>query len=63
MQYRRLIKLPEVKHRTGLSRSGIYDKIAKKTFPAPVPTGERSVAWVEDEVQAWIDDQINRRIA
>ena len=63
MKEKRLIKLPEVKHRTALSRSSIYEKVAQRTFPAPVHIGERSVAWVEDEVQAWIDDQINRRIA
>jgi prophage regulatory protein len=61
MKGKRLIRLREVKHRTGLSRSLIYQKIAQKTFPGPVPIAERAVAWVEEEIQDWIDGQIGRR--
>jgi len=41
----RLIRLPEVKARVGLSRSSIYLKISEGTFPPPVKLGVRSVAW------------------
>lgn len=35
-----LLRLPAVKARTGLSRSSIYVKIARGTFPAPIQLGD-----------------------
>lgn len=58
---RRLIRLPAVIDRTGLSKSTIYARAAAGTFPKPVPLGNSLSGWVEDEVQAWIDDRINAR--
>jgi prophage regulatory protein len=57
----RLLRRPEVEHRTGLGRSTIYEGMAAGTFPLArrVP-GEMSVWWVESEVAAWIADRINR---
>lgn len=54
----RLIRLPEVLEKTGLSRSGLY---ADTTFPARVPLGARGVAWVEAEVEEWIEARIAAR--
>ncbi|GAA4714857.1 AlpA family transcriptional regulator [Sphingomonas lutea] len=54
----RLLRLNAVKEITGLSRSSIY---ADLTFPRPVKIGERAVAWVEDEIGAWISDRIAGR--
>jgi len=54
----RLIRLHEVKHRTGMGRSWIYESIQRGAFPQPIPTGERAVAWVEGEIEAWIQDRI-----
>jgi prophage regulatory protein len=54
----RLIKMTEVVHSTSLARSTIYKYIAANTFPKPVPLGGRAVAWVQAEVDAWIDSKI-----
>ncbi len=54
----RLIRLPEVQHRVGLGRSTIYRWMAEGKFPKPVQLGGYSVAWAEDDVQAWIADRI-----
>jgi len=54
----RLIKLPEVKNRTGLGRSSIYGEIAAERFPSPIKIGLRSVAWIESEVTDWIERRI-----
>jgi len=54
----RLIRLPEVKHRVGLGRSTIYRWMAEGKFPKPVQLGGYSVAWAEDEVEAWIADRL-----
>lgn len=54
----RLLRLDAVREITGLSRSTIY---ADQTFPRPVKIGERSVAWVEEEIREWIDARIAAR--
>ena len=54
----RLIRLPEVKDRTGLGRSSIYGEIAAERFPSPIKIGLRSVAWIESEVTDWIESRI-----
>jgi prophage regulatory protein len=56
-----MLKLNDVKKMTGLSRSSIYAYINKGDFPPQVKLGERSVAWVEQEVIAWIDGRILAR--
>ncbi|HEY3599724.1 MAG TPA: AlpA family transcriptional regulator [Paraburkholderia sp.] len=55
---RRIIRLPEVCNMVGLSRSVIYVRIKEKKFPAPIKLGYSS-GWIESEVQAWIERQIN----
>ena len=53
-----LLRLPEVKRRTGLGRTSIYDAVARGKFPAPVKLSERAVAWPSDAVSRWIDARI-----
>lgn len=56
----RLLRLADVKARVGMSRSTIYDRIAKGDFPRPVPLGT-IVGWVESEVEDWILERIKQR--
>lgn len=58
---RRLIRLPVVVERTGLSRSTIYKRAAVGDFPKPVPLGNSLSGWVEDEVDAWVEARISDR--
>ena len=58
MTGQRILRLPDVKARTGLSRSTIYLRIAEGKFPAPINLGIRSVGWVESEIDAWITTRI-----
>lgn len=53
-----LIKMPEVMRRTASCRSWIYKLIAQGRFPKPVKIGNRSIAFVESEVDDWIDQRI-----
>lgn len=48
----------EVEAITGRSRSSIYDGIATGTFPKPVKTGARAVAWPESVIRAWIAERM-----
>jgi len=53
-----ILRLPTVQARTGLSRSTIYLRISEGRFPKPVSLGGRSVGWVEAEINAWLNRQI-----
>ncbi|RUR28071.1 helix-turn-helix transcriptional regulator [Vreelandella nanhaiensis] len=57
----RLLRRKEVEQKTGKSRSAIYDGIRQGTFPAPVPIGGKSVAWLEEEVDSWIAHCLEER--
>jgi prophage regulatory protein len=57
---KRLLRLPEVLNRTGLSRSTLY---ADSSFPKSVKVGQRAVAWDEDEINAWIEARLEAREA
>lgn len=54
-----LLRLPQVKQRTGLSRSSIYLRIPRGEFPFPIKLGRRAVAWLESEIDEWIIDRVN----
>lgn len=58
-----LLRLPQVKALTGLSRTAIYRRISIGDFPAPVKLGERASAWPEHEIAAWCSDRIAERDA
>lgn len=54
----RFMRRPEVQHATGLSRSSVYRLLEAKDFPAPIRLSLNMVAWLESEVQAWIEDRV-----
>lgn len=53
-----ILRLPDVKFRTGLSRSSIYLRVAEGRFPRPVSLGDRAVGWLEQDISEWIDSRI-----
>jgi prophage regulatory protein len=53
-----ILRLPAVKTRTGLSRSTIYLRIAEGRFPKPVSLGVRAIGWLDNEIDAWVANQI-----
>lgn len=55
------VRLKVVVARTGLSRSSIYALGREGTFPQRVSIGGGASAWVNSEVQAWIDSRIEQR--
>lgn len=50
----RLLKLADVIKLTTLSRSSLYRFVLDGKFPAPLALGDKSRAWLESEVVAWI---------
>ena len=57
----RFLRLPEVIQISGYRRTTIYEMIKAGDFPAPVHLGPRAVAWVESEVEAWMQERIDAR--
>ena len=55
----KLLRLPQVKSITGLSKSTIYARISEGTFPKQIPLGPRLVVWVESDIQNWIAKQVS----
>jgi prophage regulatory protein len=55
-----ILRLPEVKSRTGLSRSTIYLRVKEGSFPTPISLGDRAVGWVDSEIQDWLEQQIEK---
>ncbi|MEQ1965171.1 AlpA family transcriptional regulator [Xenorhabdus khoisanae] len=53
-----LIRLPEVQRRTGYSKAWIYRLIKEDKFPKQVKIGPRSVAFIESEIDGWVDQRI-----
>jgi prophage regulatory protein len=51
----RIVRLPEVKNLTGLSRSTLYDRMKGGSFPHTIPLGGRLVGWLESDVKTWIE--------
>jgi prophage regulatory protein len=47
----KILRLPNVLDRTGLSRSTVYQRVTEGRFPRPVSLGARAVGWVETEVE------------
>ncbi len=71
-QKHRFIRLSEVMSRTGYGRTSIYRKMEDGSFPKSLKLGgppkdpnifdSRAVAWIEDEVDQWIETRIEDRV-
>lgn len=47
-----ILRLPDVKSASGLSRSTIYLRVSQGLWTKPVSLGPRAVGWPSDEVTA-----------
>ena len=50
----RILRLPEVLARVGLSRSAVYEHMATGDFPASVRLTPGSVGWHSNDIDEWI---------
>lgn len=55
-----VLRLPQVKKRTGLSRSSIYLRMTNNEFPASISLGGRAVGWLEEDIDEWIVSRIEQ---
>lgn len=56
-----LLRLPQVMEKTGLKRATIYLHIKQNTFPKQFKIGQRAVAWLESDIDAWIDEHVDKK--
>lgn len=57
----RFISIREVLNRTSLSKTEIYRRIRAGKFPRAAPLSPARVAWLESEVEAWMDARVADR--
>lgn len=66
----KFLRRRQLETKTGLARSSIYARMKydprrpgqyDATFPLPIKLGSRCVAWLENEVDAWMEAQVARR--
>jgi len=57
----KIIRLPEVKQRTGLSRTTLYTMMAEGRFPKPFKLNLRANGWTEADIDTWIASRIAER--
>ena len=72
IRQKRFIRLPEVLTRTGYGRTSIYRKMDDGSFPKSLKLGgapkdpnefdSRAIAWIEEEVDQWIESRIQDRV-
>jgi len=55
-----ILRINTVVARTGKARSTLYLDIANNRFPKPIKLGDRSVGWLESDVEEWIDKCIQQ---
>ena len=53
----RMLRLPEVRDITGVSRSSIYKWMDEGKFPLPRKLSERAIAWDSREIAKWVDSR------
>ena len=51
----KLLRMKNVLEKTGLGRSTVYALMKEEDFPKSIRVSGRSVAWVEADVDEWIN--------
>lgn len=57
----RLLRLEEVSYKVGISQSCIRSKMKKGEFPQCIHISSTQVAWLESEINEWIQEKVQER--
>ena len=58
---RKLLRLPAVMEMTGISESSVYRLVREKKFPQPIHVAvPKMTAGVSDDIENWIEEQIEK---
>jgi prophage regulatory protein len=55
------LRFPDVKARSGLSRTTIHRLVKAGDFPAPKRIGNRAVAWLSSDFARWCEGRPDAR--
>ncbi|MFU1607307.1 helix-turn-helix transcriptional regulator [Sulfitobacter pontiacus] len=58
----RFLRMPEVEAKVGLKKRTIQYMVKEGAFPEPVQLNERSIGFVESEVNAWMLARMEKRV-
>ena len=61
MNEQRILRKQEVKRKTGLPNSTIYELISQGKFPKQIKLSTRSSGWLESEIDEWIAAKVSER--
>ncbi|MGF9759213.1 AlpA family phage regulatory protein [Microvirga sp. 0TCS3.31] len=50
----RIVRWPEVRQQTGLSRTTVRRKIRERDFPAPLKLTSHAIGWRQSDVEDWL---------
>ncbi|WP_342657098.1 AlpA family phage regulatory protein [Sphingomonas sp. NY01] len=56
-----ILRISDVRRRTGLSTATIYRREAARTFPRKQHLGPKMVGWYQSDVDAWVADPVGYR--
>jgi prophage regulatory protein len=59
----KILRMPDVSSRIGLSPSTIYAMISRDEFPKPVRLGRRAVGWPSDAIDHWLETRPDTCVA
>ncbi|UUE37829.1 AlpA family transcriptional regulator [Pectobacterium aroidearum] len=62
MTSHQLLRLKQAEVKTGLKRSQIYLYMKEGAFPSSIKIGPASVAWLESEIDEWINFKLSNRL-
>lgn len=58
-----MLRMPQVKLATGLSKATIYRMIAAGDFPNPIQIGAQAVGWPKSTIDTWRQARANLKVA
>ncbi|MCV6588316.1 MAG: AlpA family transcriptional regulator [Marinobacterium sp.] len=56
-----LIRRKDLLLQIGFTESMLYEQVTAGTFPKPIKIGPKAVAWLESEVNEWLNQRIALR--
>lgn len=54
----KVLRLRDVKDKTGLAKSTVYKKIGEGEFPKQFSLGGKAVGWLESDIDKWIRGRV-----
>lgn len=60
-QGKRILRVADVRERTGLGRTTIWRWVQSGQFPQPIRVGANYTGWIEEEIDAWIAERAAER--